>query len=307
MKYVNKASAILLSSTLAFASLLPLSADAVVNNSEFGNVTDYGLTASSCVGSSATLVLVSNTNCVQTVTAGTNISITGTAANPIVNDTNGTVLTTAPTVQRFTSGTGTYTTPANVKWIKILDVGAGGGGGGSGTTTTGGTGGTGGSSTFGTALITAAGGVGGADIAAGTTGGAGGAPTVAAGPLIILSISGGQGGAGWNLSGIGSTNPGKGGVGCRGGSGEALNTYPTAGGAGVTNTGGGGSGSNYLTAISGMGGGAGACVEAIIDAPAATYAYAVGAAGTGGTAGTGGAAGGAGGSGVVSVEEHYNY
>ena len=35
-----------------------------------------------------------------------------------------------PTIQRFTSGSGTYTTPANVKWIRVRLVGGGGGGGG---------------------------------------------------------------------------------------------------------------------------------------------------------------------------------
>ena len=32
---------------------------------------------------------------------------------------------TAPTVQKFTSGTGTYTTPANVKYIRVRMVGGG--------------------------------------------------------------------------------------------------------------------------------------------------------------------------------------
>lgn len=39
---------------------------------------------------------------------------------------------TAPTVQKFTSGSGTYTTPAGVKYIRVRLVGGAGGPGGSG-------------------------------------------------------------------------------------------------------------------------------------------------------------------------------
>ena len=55
---------------------------------------------------------------------------------------------TLPTIQTFTSGSGTYTTPAGVKYIAIQMVGGGGGGGGSSSNSTGGTGGTGGSTLF---------------------------------------------------------------------------------------------------------------------------------------------------------------
>lgn len=37
-----------------------------------------------------------------------------------------------PTVQKFTSGSGTYTTPSGVKWIRVRMVGGVGGPGGSG-------------------------------------------------------------------------------------------------------------------------------------------------------------------------------
>ena len=73
------------------------------------------------------------------------------------------LLNTAPTVQKFTSSTGNYTTPAGVLYINVRMAGAGGGGSGSGTGS-GGTGGNGGNSTFGTTLLQCNGGAGGAGI-----------------------------------------------------------------------------------------------------------------------------------------------
>ncbi|CAB4196304.1 hypothetical protein UFOVP1295_71, partial [uncultured Caudovirales phage] len=79
--------------------------------------------------------------------------LTGTL--PVAN--GGTGLTTVPhTVQVFTSGSGTYTLPANCKAIKVTMVGGGGGGGGGGQSS--GVGGAGGTSTFGTSFLTAFGG-----------------------------------------------------------------------------------------------------------------------------------------------------
>lgn len=205
------------------------------------------------------------------------------------------VTSTAPTLQKFTSGSGTYTTPAGVKWIKVRVVGAGGGGGG---TNTGGTGGTGGSSTFGTSLISAVGGTGGANLTG--FGGVGGTATLGSGPL-GYAVSGGQGSVAMGGSG------GLGGSSCLGGAGgQAGNGIAGTGLAGATNTGGGGGG-GAGTINSASGGGSGGCVEAIINAPLSTYSYAVGAAGTAGTAGSAGTLGGAGGSGYVQVEEHYNF
>jgi len=260
---------------------------------------DGGLVSGSCVGAQTLSLaypqLVDNTFCVKSITAGTGISITGTASVPIISATSP-VTATAPTVQRFTSGTGTYTTPAGVKWIKLYTVGGGGGGGGSGTTP--GTGGTGGTTTFGTALITDTGGVGGNNTG---TQPAGGTATVAAGPLIEVAVSGGQGGM--SPTGAG----GMGGNSCVGGAGTTSgNGSSVAGGSAATNSGSGGGGTTGGSSSS-NGGAAGGCAQVIIDAPLATYAYAVGAAGTAGTAGTGGQTGGAGGSGNISVEEHYNY
>ena len=60
---------------------------------------------------------------------------------------------TAPTQQTFLSGSGTYTTPAGVKWIKVTLLGGGSGGVGSGAGQ--GSPSTAGATTFGTGLLTA--------------------------------------------------------------------------------------------------------------------------------------------------------
>lgn len=205
-----------------------------------------------------------------------------------------------PTIQKFTSGSGTYTTPANCVYLQIKMVGGGGGGAGTGTSNTGGAGGTGGNTTFG--ANTAAGGSGGG--AGNALGGAGGTATVGLGSAIAAFTGAtGQGGSAssaGNLNVVGgngaSTPFGGGGAGNYG-----------VGGAGITNTGvGGGGAGSPATSNSAGGGGAGGYIEAVVISPAATYAYAIGAAGTAGTAGTGGNnAGGAGGSGYIEVTEYY--
>lgn len=87
-----------------------------------------------------------------------NLPAPGTVGNLLTS--NGTVwqssapsLSSTPTIQRFTSGSGTYTTPVGVRYIKVTAIGGGGGGGGAGTSST--DGGAGGNTTFGTSLITA--------------------------------------------------------------------------------------------------------------------------------------------------------
>jgi hypothetical protein len=201
-----------------------------------------------------------------------------------------------PTTQVFTSGSGTYTKPANVTWIEVEMVGGGGGGAGSGTTP--GSGGTGGNTTFGSSLLTANGGNG-----AVASAGAGGGTASTGAAIIIISR---QGGSGQNGSGLVSTAGGNGGISLYGATGWGGAPGAGAGVAAFTNSGsGGGGGGVNATVNGGGGGGAGGFVRAIITAPAATYAYAVGAAGTAGTTGTGGAAGGAGGSGYIVVKEYY--
>jgi hypothetical protein len=217
----------------------------------------------------------------------------------------------APTTTKYTSGSGTYTTPTSPRsplYIRVRMVGGGGGGSGSTASGASGAGGNGGTTTFGSSLLSAGGGSGGAAVTYNTTGevgGAGGTSSLGSGPVgVALSGSGGGGGSQSVTSGIASPG-GQGGSSAFGGAGYGAGNV-VAGGAGATNTGGGGSGGGGTgPGTSGCGGGSGGFVDAMITSPAASYAYAVGSAGSAGTAGTSGYAGGAGGSGLIIVEEYY--
>ncbi len=224
----------------------------------------------------------------QTHVVNGNLSVTGS-------------INTAPTVQNFTSGSGTYTTPANCKRLEIYAVGPGGGGAGGGTG--GGAGGAGSAATtFGVTIVSAGAGAGGTNNGSGAAGGA----ASFAGGAIGQSSAGGAGGAAG--AGIAATINGAGGIGASsayggGGAGGA----GAAGGAAATNSGGGGGGGGCgtVTAATGSGGGAGGYVHVMINAPIASYAYVVGAAGGAGTAGTSGFVGGAGSAGQIMVVEYY--
>lgn len=204
-----------------------------------------------------------------------------------------------PTIQKFTSGSGTYTTATGALYIRVRMSGGGGGGHGSGITS--GNGGTGGTTTFGTTLLSCVGGTGGT----GDAGGAGGTASLGSGP-VGTALSGGSGSGASSTSvsasGAGGNNP----LGGAGGGVEVAGTA-IAGKAGAANTGSGGSSGGAQAGVSSVegSGGAGGYIDAIITSPSATYAYAVGAGGTAGTLGTSGAAGGAGGSGVIEVTEYY--
>ncbi len=217
---------------------------------------------------------------------------------------------TAPTVQQFTSGSGTYTTPADVLYIRVVMLGAGGGGGGSGyNSTSGANGGTGGASSFGTSLLTCTGGGGGQSALSGVSG-LGGNATMNS-PAVGIAIGGGCGGAcGSTATGFNSFIPGgDGGVSALGGAGgtgqfiagsdlpPAINSGSGGAGAGMQPTG--------ANSDAGSGGGAGAYIDAIITSPSATYDYSIGVGGTAGTQGTGGFGGGAGADGIITVFEFY--
>lgn len=212
----------------------------------------------------------------------------------------------APTVQKFTSGSGTYTLPTSPApmYIRVVAVGGGGGGGGSGSG--GGTAGSvGGNTTFGTSLISANGGGGGTFQASG--GGAGGSASLGVGPVGI-AITGGGGESGNNQNQSNQTQSGGVGGNSALGGGARSTVYNSAGTSGAANTGGGGSGggsNNVIGVGSGSGGGSGGYVDAIIYTPSSTYSFSVGVGGSAGTAGTSGLTGGAGGSGVIIVYEHY--
>jgi hypothetical protein len=212
-----------------------------------------------------------------TPTAGSGITIT-LLTNPSsgVGGCSWTVTSTISSVvgnvQTFTSGSGTYTTPANTKllWIRLV----GGGGGGSGAAaSTGGTGGgaggyveyfttsplasyayavgaagtggatnangtDGGNTTFGTSLLTGNGGVHGA--ISSNNGGAGG--TATGGTINIAgSTGGGQFNAsGFSLAGSGGASPFGGGASSvsNGANGNAATGYGSGGGGGGSNNGG---------------------------------------------------------------------
>lgn len=197
-----------------------------------------------------------------------------------------------PSTQTFTSGSGTYTTPAGVKWIRVRMVGGGGGGCGSGTSP--GNGGAGGDTTFSTFTASGGGATTGTNV-----GGAGGAASGA-----TINVTGGRGGDANNAATAAS---GSGGGTLLGPATGSAIYGGSVGRAGTTNTGAGGSGATASSAgvLSAPGGGGGGYCEGMIVSPAASYSYAVGTAGTAGTAGSSGSAGGAGGSGVIYVEEYY--
>jgi hypothetical protein len=214
---------------------------------------------------------------------------------------------TAPTVQRFTSGSGTYTTPSSPRplYLKVRVVGGGGGGSGSGSgTSTGGNGGAGSSSSFFNMIC--GGGSGGIfNNATPMSGGTGGTATAGGGVTYTVIQNGGQGGTGDN-SGSVVYGPGGSGGSTPFSSGAEGNQN-TTGTNGEANTGEGGSGGGFggTLTVPGAGGGAGAYLEGLISSPATSYAYAVGSGGSAGGPGTSGFAGGAGGSGYIVVEEHY--
>ena len=194
------------------------------------------------------------------------------------------------TRQVLIAGTGaTYVTPAGARQLRVRMVGGGGGGGGGGSSG-GGNGGVGGDTIFGG--IHAAGGNGGGGNTVPGNGGTGGTGAASfRGP-------GNCGGNGEQYSSVG-VNGGEGGGSLLGGG--TNESSPS-----IANSGAGGSGSGINAAgNSGGGAGAGEYVELIINNPAATYTYTIGAGGTAGTAGSSGGAGNAGGTGVIIVDEFY--
>jgi hypothetical protein len=238
-------------------------------------------------------VLQSNGNATPTWTtniSGNSANVTGTVA--VAN--GGTGLTSIPhTVTVYTSGSGTYTTPANVKAIWVRAVGGGGGGASNGASGQN-SGSGGGTTTFGS--LSASGGGGAFYTAAGGSG------------------SGGDINSAGSSTGVpGNTSPsvtqgfgGFGGSSVLGGGGTGGTNGGNAGNAGGSYGGGGGGAGTNSTYIAMAGGGGGGYTEKMINSPSATYSYAVGAGGAGGTGGgTGGGVGGAGAAGVIIITEYY--
>lgn len=213
---------------------------------------------------------------------------------------------TVPTVQRLTSGSGTYTTPAGCRWLRIRMIGGGSGGGGGGSSSDSTAGADGNDTTWkvagGAAFLTAGKGLGSRFNAAG------GANTTGSPATVIISATGATG-AGFEAKNLVLTylTGGVGGASLFGGNGTGVANSTGTAAIANSGSGGGGGGTNNSAAdsYSGTGGAAGGYIEATIASPSATYDYVVGAGGSGGSAGTAGFAGGAGGSGVIIVEEFY--
>lgn len=205
----------------------------------------------------------------------------------------------APTVQKFTSGTGaTYTPTAGMVRIKVRMVG-GGGGGGARTTNAGNNGA---STVF--ADWTAGAGLGGGIAGAG----GGGGTNITGSGTAVINMQGADGGvSAMQTDATGDSQAvfigGAGGASVFGGAGMPA---ATTGGSAKTNSGSGGSGGNSSVGTKGGGGGgAGAYWEFWMTAAqvGASQTYTVGAKGTGGAAG--GSAGGNGADGYITIEEFY--
>ncbi len=284
----------------------------------------YGTLGVGAGGSGNTTFTAYSVLCAGTTSTGAfqNVSGLGSAGQVLTSNGAGTLPTfqastatfVAPTVQKFTSGSGTYTLPSSPRaplYIKVRMVGGGGGGGGSGTIagTPGSAAGNGGNTTFGTTLLVANGGNGASNWVQNSNsglGGTGGTASLGTGP-IGTAIQGGAGQGGGQDVAASGLNGGQGAASPFGGvgAGGAANANQT-GVAAIANSGSGGGGAGAgSSSFGGAGGGSGGFVDAVINSPDATYSYAVGAAGTAGAAGTSGSAGGAGGSGYIEVTEHY--
>ena len=272
----------------------------------YGNI-NFNVAPSGTAGNTISYTRAMVINSTGNVGIGTNnpqsmlhVNGTVTAVNFIGN---GAGLTNLPASQpamsaptpAILSGSGTYTTPANVRRLYIRMIGGGGGGGGG--TIPNGT--AGGNSTFNS--IVAKGGSTATysyPILAGGAGGSGGAGTA------FLRIKGGNGASTMDNSGT-SDYGGAGGNGAFGGGGQGATIGTTvAATAGAANSGGGGGGSGDQAP--GGGGGAGEYVEIYLTPTALqTFAYSVGAGGSGSSNTFAGGVGAAGGSGVIIVTEIY--
>lgn len=208
---------------------------------------------------------------------------------------------TAPTIQRFLSGSGTYTTPANVLYIEVEMIGGGGGGSGASGNAPGNGGGAGGYLKFMISnpaatynYLVGSGGTGGPGN--GLNGGTDGTSTVfgsniAGGGLAGQGGSSAEAGAG----GVNSFFTGTVIVNMQGNGGECRG----AGGNGIPYQKGGSGGAGYFGGGTNTGGGTG---QTAYNAPANSGS---GAAGGSGTNNTSGGAGGIGGSGIIIVKEYY--
>jgi len=260
------------------------------------SITSPTISGPTITGSITATNLVTNASLAQMATntiKGNNTGGTANAADLTIPQV--TALLSVPQTSVIGAGSGTYTTPANAKYLIVELVGGGAGGGGSGSGSPG-AGQAGGNSTFGTTFLTANGG---ATMAGSTLAGVGG--TASNGDINYQGATGGQ-----ILSGAANVAGGYGASSYFSGGGSGGQPGANAGGTAIANSGSGAGGAGCgATAASGAGGGAGGYVRKLITSPLTTYAYSVGAGGTAGTAGTSGAAGGTGAGGLLVVMAYF--
>ena len=276
----------------------PLNADLIEEALGFtpANVAGDTFTGPMVFSSTAAFDGVTTVPTVTTTDNSTNAASTALVANKITAQ-----IANTPQVTVYTSGSGTYTTPAGATYITVEGLGGGGGGGGSGTGSPG-LGTAGGSTTFGG--LTAHGGPATPSNATFTY------PTPATATGGDLNVAGALGG------GTGTLNTGAGTAGFTpsgasslyggGGSGTSAEGIVVASSGTGYGAGGGGGGYGVNAGYnSGWGGNAGAYFKKLIPTPAATYSYSVGGAGANGIAGTNGAAGGNGSGGLIIVTAYF--
>lgn len=252
------------------------------------------------VGTSGAVVGLLNAN--KTDSGNNTFTGTNTLTGAILNNptiTNPTY--TLPTIQQFTSGSGTYTTPANAKYLLVEMVGGGAGGGGSsvGGLATAQTAGS--ATTFGSSFLSAGGG------GVVTNNYQTGNPGTASGGDLNLTGNYGQQGMQNSSASAGQCAGGAGGSSYFGGCGVGGSIGGTSGGPAVANSGSGGGGASQSTVnngVSGAGGSSGGYCRKLIRNPNPTYAYAVGAGGAGGATGAT-QPGGNGAGGQIIVYEYY--
>ena len=242
--------------------------------------------------------------------AGTNPGdkITSSKIQEIIDNVNE-IKEKAPTITRYTSGSGTYTVPANVKYIIVEMVGGGGGGSGGGTSSSFSVGASGTDSIFGDSLLIAERGHGGRE---GDIAQSGSGYTVNP-PAVNIASAYGSYGQGFDMAangGVGSTRGGSGGSSFFGGSGHGVADRAGTPARPNSGSGGGGGGTNFSStnARGGGGGSAGGYIKAMISAEnlESSYTYSIGNGGAGSSAGANGYPGGSGGSGVIIITEYYN-
>jgi hypothetical protein len=218
---------------------------------------------------------------------GTSLVLSGAATAATFNGSTLAV----PTRQVLTSGT-TYTTPANVRQLRVRMIGGGGGGNGGG----GSPGSAGTTTTFNSIVANGGSGANGPGTGA-TTNSGNGTGTAS------LRVVGAANSLGMNVSPQNMPG-GQGGSGAFGGGGGGSGWWSGAAStAGSVNSGGGGGGGSG-SYNSGGGGGSGEYVEIIINSPTASYTYAIGGGGAANNTGASFNAS-AGGSGVIIVDEFY--